>query len=63
VDTPPAAQGLFCDEDGDTAEPIPFDLDWNPRFIDDAATGDTGCDDTDQCDLGVLLAHWGEGCP
>jgi len=26
--------------------------------------GDLDCDgDTDQADLGLLLPHWGEGCP
>ncbi|HUU94136.1 MAG TPA: right-handed parallel beta-helix repeat-containing protein, partial [Phycisphaerae bacterium] len=78
---------LDLDEDGDTTEPIPFDLDGNPRFADDPCTDDTGnpnpdypdlpivdmgayeyqpctgdldCDgDTDQSDLGILLADWG----
>ncbi len=30
------------DGDGDTAEPTPFDLDGNPRFVDDPATPDSG---------------------
>ncbi len=30
------------DADGDTAEPLPLDLDGNPRVIDDPATPDTG---------------------
>jgi hypothetical protein len=30
------------DQDGDTGEPIPFDLDGNPRFVDDPDTDDTG---------------------
>jgi predicted outer membrane repeat protein len=30
------------DGDGDTDEPTPFDLDGNPRFVDDPATDDTG---------------------
>ncbi|MCH7721630.1 MAG: hypothetical protein IH988_11700, partial [Planctomycetes bacterium] len=30
------------DADGDTSEPIPYDLDGNPRFVDDPATEDTG---------------------
>jgi hypothetical protein len=74
------------DEDGDTDEPIPFDLDGKPRFVDDLDTDDTGnpdpdCPDlpivdmgayefqacagdldsdgdTDQSDLGILLADW-----
>ena len=30
------------DGDGDTLEPVPFDLDANPRFVDDPDTDDTG---------------------
>ena len=30
------------DDDGDTDEPIPFDLDGNPRFVNDLDTQDTG---------------------
>ena len=30
------------DNDGDTTEPIPFDLDGNPRFLDDTAIPDSG---------------------
>ena len=30
------------DDDGDTAEPIPFDLAWLARFLDDPGTVDTG---------------------
>jgi len=30
------------DGDGDTDEPLPFDLDGNPRFVDDPDTPDTG---------------------
>ena len=37
---PPDTSDL--DEDGDTVEPIPFDLDGSPRFIDDPDTPDTG---------------------
>ncbi len=33
---------LDLDDDGDTDEPIPFDLDGSPRFIDDPITADTG---------------------
>ena len=40
-DAAPADQ-VDLDGDGDTTEPIPFDLDGNPRFVDDAATEDTG---------------------
>jgi len=74
---------LDLDGDGDTTEPIPFDLDGNSRFVDDPATPDTGngeppivdmgayefqvCagditgdGDTDQVDLAILLALWGQ---
>jgi hypothetical protein len=81
------ADELDLDEDGDTDEPTPFDLDGNLRFVDDPDTDDTGnrhpaypdlpivdmgayefqaCPgdidgdgDTDQADLGILLADWG----
>ena len=33
---------LDLDNDSDTAEPLPYDLDGNPRFIDDPATTDSG---------------------
>ena len=33
---------LDLDEDGDTDEPIPVDLDGNPRFVNDLDTQDTG---------------------
>jgi len=36
------ADTLDLDGDGDTEEPIPFDLDGNPRFVDDPDTDDTG---------------------
>jgi predicted outer membrane repeat protein len=41
------------DEDGDTEEPIPFDLDWNPRFVDDPDTEDTGNGDPPIVDMGA----------
>ena len=34
------ADTFDLDEDGDTSEPIPFDLDGLPRFVDDPATAD-----------------------
>ena len=76
------ADEFDLDQDGDTDEPIPFDLDGNPRFVDDPDTDDTGHgtppivdmgayefqvpragdldgdNDTDQADLGILLADW-----
>jgi hypothetical protein len=36
------ADEFDLDGDGDTDEPIPFDLDGNPRFVDDPDTDDTG---------------------
>jgi hypothetical protein len=36
------ADTLDLDGDGDTEEPIPFDLDGNPRFVEDPDTDDTG---------------------
>ncbi|MFQ5807361.1 MAG: right-handed parallel beta-helix repeat-containing protein [Phycisphaerae bacterium] len=36
------ADALDLDGDGDIDEPIPFDLDGNPRFVDDPDTDDTG---------------------
>jgi len=41
------------DEDGDTDEPIPFDLDWNPRFVDDPDTEDTGYGEPPIVDMGA----------
>jgi hypothetical protein len=36
------ADEFDLDEDGNTSEPIPFDLDGDDRFVDDPATEDTG---------------------
>ncbi len=41
------------DDDGDTKEPIPFDLDGNPRFVDDPDTKDTGNGDPPIVDMGA----------
>jgi predicted outer membrane repeat protein len=41
------------DGDGDTEEPVPFDLDGAPRFVDDMGTPDTGLGDAPIVDLGV----------
>ena len=41
------------DEDGDTEEPVPFDLDGNPRFVDDPETEDTGFGDSPIVDMGA----------
>ena len=48
------ADGLDLDGDGDTDEPIPFDLDGNPRFIDDLDTEDTGNPDPDYPELPIV---------
>jgi hypothetical protein len=44
---------LDLDEDGDTEEPIPIDLDGNPRFVDDPETEDTGFGDPPIVDMGA----------
>jgi hypothetical protein len=41
------------DDDGDTTELTPLDLDGNPRFADDAATADTGCGVPAPVDMGA----------
>ncbi len=41
------------DEDGDTDEALPFDLDGNPRLVDDPATKDTGNGDAPIVDMGA----------
>lgn len=48
------ADTLDLDEDGNADEPIPFDLDGNPRFIDDPGTEDTGNPDPDYPDLPIV---------
>jgi hypothetical protein len=50
------------DEDGDTEEPIPFDLDWNPRFVDDLDTEDTGHGDPPIVDMGAY-EYQVDDCP
>ena len=47
------ADSLNLDDDGDADEPIPFDLDWNPRFVDDPDTEDTGHGDPPIVDMGA----------
>ena len=44
---------LDLDEDGDTEEPIPFDLDGNGRFINDPCTEDTGAGEPPIVDMGA----------
>ena len=41
------------DGDFDTTEPIPFDLDGNPRFVDDPNTADNGVGDPPIVDMGA----------
>ena len=48
------------DEDGDTTEPIPFDLDGDDRFVDDPATDDTGSGTPPIVDMG---AYEFQACP
>jgi hypothetical protein len=50
------------DDDGDTEEPIPFDLDGNPRFVDDPETEDTGNGEPPIVDMGAY-EYQGPGCP
>ena len=50
------------DEDGDTDEPIPIDLDGNPRFVDDPDTRDTGLGDPPIVDMGAYEFQ-GVACP
>jgi hypothetical protein len=42
------------DGDEDFEEPIPYDLDGNPRFVDDPCTIDTGNPDPDYADLPIV---------
>jgi len=44
---------IDLDGDGDTAEPIPFDLDRNMRFFDDPAHADTGSGTAPIVDMGA----------
>jgi len=44
---------LDLDDDGDIDEPIPIDLDWNPRLIDDPNTEDTGHGEPPIVDMGA----------
>jgi hypothetical protein len=48
---PPDSEDL--DEDGDVLEPMPYDLDDNPRFVDDCCTGDTGLGAPPIVDMGA----------
>jgi len=41
------------DEDGDTDEPVPVDLDGNPRFVNDPCTEDTGNGEPPIVDMGA----------
>jgi len=53
---------LDLDEDGDTQEPIPFDLDEEGRFFDDPDTQDTGHGDPPIVDMGAYEFQ-GSECP
>ncbi|MDY7108777.1 MAG: dockerin type I domain-containing protein [Planctomycetota bacterium] len=50
------------DEDGDTDEPCPFDLDGNPRFVDDPDTEDSGNGEPPIVDMGAYEFQT-ESCP
>ena len=50
------------DGDFDTTEPIPFDLDGNPRFVDDPDTIDSGNGDPPVVDMGAYEFQ-GTSCP
>ncbi|MCH8970258.1 MAG: hypothetical protein IIA66_14205, partial [Planctomycetes bacterium] len=51
------------DDDFDTAEPTPFDLDGNPRFIDDPLTSDNGAGECPVVDMGAYEYQDGStGC-
>ncbi len=47
------ADELDLDGDGDTAEPVPFDLDGYARFVDDPLTPDTGSGTAPIVDMGA----------
>ena len=47
------ADEFDLDEDGDTDEPVPYDLDGDPRFVDDPDTDDTGLGDPPIVDMGA----------
>jgi hypothetical protein len=47
------ADACDIDEDGDTEEPLPFDLDGDPRLVDDPATDDTGTGTPPIVDMGA----------
>ena len=48
-----SADTFDLDNDGNTTEPIPFDLDGNPRFEDDPATPDGGAGSPPIVDMGA----------
>ncbi len=54
------ADDLDLDGDDDTEEPIPFDIDGNPRFVDDPDTDDTGNGEAPIVDMG---AYEFQACP
>jgi hypothetical protein len=57
---PPDAFDL--DGDGDTEEPLPLDLDGNPRFVDDPDTEDTGYGEPPIVDMGAY-EYQADACP
>jgi hypothetical protein len=53
------------DEDGDTAEQTPLDLDFNPRFVDDPATDTTGVESPEHPEPEIvdMGAYEFQACP
>jgi hypothetical protein len=51
------------DEDGDTSEFVPFDLDGAPRTMNDPATADTGCGIAPIVDIGAYEFAGDTGFP
>jgi len=51
------------DGDGDTTEPLPVDLDGNPRFVDDPATPDSGNGNPPIVDMGAYEFQGGAPIP
>jgi hypothetical protein len=53
------ADTLDLDGDGNTTEPLPFDLDGSPRFHDDPAVPDTGSGTPPIVDMGAYEGQYG----
>jgi predicted outer membrane repeat protein len=57
------ADEFDLDDDGDVSEPIPFDRDGNPRFIDDPDTADSGHGTSPIVDMGAYEFQGAPDCP